>query len=158
MKHLILVATALTLASPALADGDVADGEKDFKKCKSCHLIASADEVIVKGGKTGPNLYGVIGRAAASVEDFKYGESLMQAGEAGLVWDQENMVTYLADPASFLKEETGDSGAKSKMTFRLKDGADVVAYLASLSPEAGETSEETEETEETEEADAENDS
>ncbi len=147
MKHLILLVTALTFAGPTFAEGDVAAGEKDFKKCKSCHLIASADEVIVKGGKTGPNLYGIMGRAAASVEDFKYGASLIQAAEAGLVWNEENMVTYLADPAAFLKEATGDSGAKSKMTFRMKDGADVAAYLASLSPETEETGDEAEESE-----------
>ncbi|MGB5558204.1 MAG: cytochrome C [Paracoccaceae bacterium] len=148
MKYLILAATALTLASPAFATGDAAKGESDFKKCKACHSIASADEAIVKGGKTGPNLYGVIGRAAASVEDFKYGASLMQAGEAGLVWDEENMVTYLADPTAFLKEETGDSSAKSKMTFKLKNGEDVAAYLASFSPDTGESSEESGDSEE----------
>lgn len=148
MKHVILVAATLTLATPALAEGDVAEGEKEFRKCKSCHMISSADEVIVKGGKSGPNLYGVIGRPAASAEDFKYGDSLIQAAEAGLVWDEENMVTYLADPNQFLKDETGDSGARSKMTFRLKEGADVVAYLASLSPDSGESDEETEEAEE----------
>ena len=157
MKSIILAATMLTLSVPAFADGDVAAGEKDFRKCKSCHTLASADEVFVKGGKTGPNLYGVIGRAAASVEDFKYGASLLQAGEAGLVWDQENMVAYLADPNTFLKDETGDSGAKSKMTFRLKDGEDVVAYLASLSPESD--AEETDDSdEESEASETENDS
>ncbi len=136
MKHLLFAVAALTLAVPAFAEGDAAAGENDFKKCKSCHLIASADEVIVKGGKSGPNLYGVVGRPAASVEDFKYGASIIAAGEAGLVWDQENLVTYLADPTAFLKEATGDSSAKSKMTFRLKDGEDVAAYLASLSPDS----------------------
>lgn len=152
MKHLIPVAAMLMLASPAFAEGDAAAGENDFKKCKACHMIASADEVLVKGGKTGPNLYGIVGRAAGSVEGFKYGASLVQAGEAGLVWDQENLVTYLVDPKEFLKQETGDSGARSKMTFKLKDGADVIAYLASLSPESGDSGEESEE------SDTENDS
>lgn len=148
MRHLILAATTLSFVGPALAEGNIEAGENDYKKCRACHVIASAEEVIQKGGKTGPNLFGVIGRAAASAEDFKYGASLIEAGEAGLVWDQENMVAYLADPNGFLKEETGDSGARSKMTFRLKDGEDVVAYLASLSPESGESDEETEESDE----------
>lgn len=132
MKAVLLTAALIALASPVLASGDAAEGEGDFKKCKSCHTIANGDDVIVKGGKTGPNLFGVVGRAAASEEGFKYGASLMAAGEAGLVWDEEKLVTYLADPTAFLKEETGDSGAKSKMTFKLKDGEDVAAYLASL--------------------------
>jgi len=136
MKYLILAATALTLAGPAFADGDAAEGESDFRKCKSCHSIASADEVIVKGGKTGPNLYGVVGKAAGSQEGFKYSASLIAAGEAGLVWTEETLVSFIADPTGFLKEETGDSSARSKMTFKLKDGEDVIAYLASLSPES----------------------
>jgi len=134
MKRIAAVISAgLALSTPAFAEGDAAAGEKEFKKCKSCHMVQDdAGEAIVKGGKTGPNLFGVVGRAAASEEGFKYGASLMAAGEAGLVWDEETLVTYLADPTAFLKEETGDSGAKSKMTFKLKDGEDVAAYLASL--------------------------
>jgi len=136
------MAVALMLQTgAAFADGDVAEGEADFKKCKACHTIASADEVIYKGGKTGPNLYGVIGRVAGS-EDFKYGASLAEAGQAGLVWNQENIVEFIADPKSFLKEATGDSGAKSKMTFKMKDAEDVAAYLASVSPAAPEADEE----------------
>jgi cytochrome c len=138
MKHLILTAAAgLIAAGSAFAEGDVADGEKDFKKCKACHALIDDDgNVIVKGGKTGPNLYGVIGRAAAGVEDFKYGESIVAAGAGGLIWTEEEMVKYLLDPKAYLKEVTGDDGAKSKMTFKLKDGEDVAAYLASLSPMA----------------------
>ena len=43
------------------------------------------------------------------------------------------MATYLANRTAFLKEQTGDSGAKSKMTFKLKSGDDVAAYLANQS-------------------------
>lgn len=148
MKYLMFAAASLAFAAPAVAEGDVAAGEKDFKKCMACHMIANGDEVIVKGGKTGPNLYGIVGRPAASVEDFKYGSSIMEAGEGGLVWDEENLVTYLADPKAFLIEVTGDSGAKSKMTFRLKEGEDVAAYLASLSPESSEMEDESDDAEE----------
>jgi len=127
-------ATLLALALPAFAEGDAAEGEKDFKKCKACHMIVSDDDTVIqKGGKTGPNLYGVIGRVAGST-DFKNGDSLAAAGAAGLVWDEENLAAYVADPKKFLIEATGDSGAKSKMTFKMKDGADVAAYLASVAP------------------------
>ncbi|MCZ0812829.1 MAG: c-type cytochrome [Pseudomonadota bacterium] len=138
MKSLFTASTALlALAAPALAAGDAAEGEKEFRKCKACHMIQSDDgEMIVRGGRTGPNLYGVIGRTAGAVEDFKYGDSLVAAGEAGLVWDEENMVPYLEDPKAFLVEQTGDSGARSLMTFRLrKGGEDVAAYLATFSGE-----------------------
>jgi len=137
MKNMMLATVGLmmSLAGTAIAEGDPVKGEKDFKKCRACHTIANGDDVIVKGGRTGPNLYGVVGRAAGS-EDFKYGASLMAAGEAGLVWTEELLVAYIADPRAFLRENTGDSKAKSKMTFKLKNADDVVAYLASLAPPA----------------------
>ena len=100
------------------------------------HTIANGDEVIYKGGRTGPNLYGVVGRRAGTAEGFKYSSSLVDAGQAGLVWTEELLEDFIADPRTFLKEATGDSGAKTKMTFKLKDAEDVVAYLASLAPPA----------------------
>ncbi len=131
----LAILAALGAATPALAEGDVAKGEKLFKKCKACHMIVNGDEVIFKGGKTGPNLYGVVGRAAASIEGFKYGKSLAAAGEAGLVWDEEQIAKYVTDPKAYLKEILDDGGAKSSMSFRLKKGGeDIAAYLASVSP------------------------
>ena len=134
MKHAILATlAALSLASPALA-GDPAKGETEFKKCKSCHAIVAPDGTeIVKGGKTGPNLYGVVGRTVGSVADFKYGESIVEVGENGTVWDEASLVVYVTDPAAWLKETLGEDDAKSKMTFKLAKGAeDVAAYLASV--------------------------
>ena len=132
MKNVLIASAALmALAAPAFA-GDAAKGEKTFKKCKSCHMIASESETIVKGGKTGPNLYGVIGRQAGTA-DFKYGDDIVAAGAAGLVWTEESLAAFVADPKAYLKEVTGDGGAKSKMSFKLKKGGeDVAAYLASV--------------------------
>ena len=131
-KYAALLA-ATVFAAPAFAEGDAGKGEKTFKKCKSCHMIKNGDDVILKGGKTGPNLYGIVGRAAGAQEGFKYGKSLAKAGENGLVWDAENLVSYAADPKAFLKEYLDDGAAKSKMSFKLKKGAeDVVAYLESV--------------------------
>ena len=133
MKLAIFGAAACALlATPLLASGDAAKGEADFKKCKACHAIVADDGTeIQKGGKTGPNLYGVIGRAAGSVADFKYSEGLAAAGAAGLVWDEALVAEYLADPTAFI-DSHGGSG-KSKMTFKLpKGGEDMAAYLASV--------------------------
>ncbi|PTE15445.1 cytochrome C [Fuscovulum blasticum DSM 2131] len=126
-------ALALSLTAPAFA-GDAAKGEADFKKCKSCHSIVGADGTdIVKGGKTGPNLFGVVGRPVGSFPDFKYGDSILAANAAGLVWDEAALTAYLADPSAWLKAATGDDSAKSKMTFKLtKGGEDMAAYLATL--------------------------
>ena len=132
-------------AAPAFADGhligDPAEGEKAFNKCKSCHMIVSdGGDEIQKGGKVGPNLYGIVGRQAGIQDGFKYGDDLVAAGEAGLIWDQEQLATYVADPRAFLREYLDDSKAKSKMAYKLrKGGEDVAAYLATVSPEAGDS-------------------
>ena len=133
MKVLPLIASLALVAAPAFA-GDAAKGENDFKKCKSCHAITAPDGTdIVKGGKVGPNLYGVVGRPLASVEGFAYGDGIKEAAAKGLVWDEAMIAAYVVDPTKWLEEQTGDDAAKSKMTFKLASGGeDVAAYLASV--------------------------
>ncbi|WP_102226090.1 c-type cytochrome [Acidimangrovimonas sediminis] len=136
MKTQMLAAlAAIALASPALAAGDAAKGEKTFMRCKACHSITGADgKAIVRGGKVGPNLFGVVGRKAASAEGFNYGAGIKEAAEKGLVWNQEEIAEYVQDPTKFLQKYTGDDKAHSKMTYRLsKGGEDVAAYLATFS-------------------------
>lgn len=144
MKFLSVSAVGLALlGAPAFADGhasgDAASGEKIFGKCKSCHMVVDdAGEAIEKGGKTGPNLYGIYERVAGSVADYNYGNSLQEAGEKGLEWDEETFTAYVADPKGFLREYLDDNKAKSRMSFRLRkeqDAADVWAYLVSVGPE-----------------------
>ncbi|MEY5039094.1 MAG: hypothetical protein RL472_2200 [Pseudomonadota bacterium] len=132
MKLALTAALAL-VALPAFA-GDAAKGEADFKKCKACHSITAPDGTEVqKGGKTGPNLWGLGGKAVGSTADFKYGDSILAANAAGKVWDEAALAVYVADPSAWLKEATGDAAAKSKMTFKLTKGAeDMAAYLVSI--------------------------
>lgn len=132
MKTLTLFATLCLLAAPAFAEGDAAKGEGDFKRCKACHSIIAADgNVIQKGGKTGPNLFGLIGRVVASEPDFKYGDGIKEVGAKGVVWDEAMVAAYVEDPTPWLKEQSGDDKAVSKMTFKLsKGGEDIAAYLA----------------------------
>jgi cytochrome c len=135
-KFTLIASFALaTLAAPAFA-GDAAKGEAEFKKCKACHsIIADDGTAIVKGGKVGPNLYGVIGRQVGGVADFAYGDSLKAAGADGTLWDEATLTAYVVDPTAWLKTKTGDAAAKSKMSFKLaKGGEDVAAYLASVKP------------------------
>ena len=134
-QALLAIAASLLLAQGAAA-GDPAAGEKVFSKCKVCHSITADDgTVIQKGGKVGPNLYGVIGRQAGTYPDFKYGDSIVAAGAAGLVWDEEKISQYDPDPSKFLETILNDPKAKSKMMFKLPSGAeDVAAYIASVGP------------------------
>lgn len=132
-KFILLGLTVAALAAPAFA-GDPAAGEDTFKKCKACHSVIAPDGTeIQKGGRTGPNLYGIIGKAVASDPDFSYGESLAALGATGAVWDEASLAAYVANPADYLKSALGDDGAKSKMSFKLASGGeDVAAYLASV--------------------------
>lgn len=144
MKLMIATAVAaVAFAGTAFAEshagsGDAAKGEKEFNKCKSCHMIVAEDGTeIVKGGRTGPNLYGIIGTQAGTEEGFRYGDSLVAAGEAGLVWDEESFVAYVQDPKKFLATYLDDSGARSNMSFRLRKGMeDLYAYLVSVGPQS----------------------
>lgn len=136
--HLTLVALLATSA-PAFAAGDAAKGETSFKQCQTCHLVADADGNVLAGkaAKTGPNLYGLFGRTAGTYPDFKYGEDLIAAGAAGLIWDEATFVEYVQDPSAFLKARLDDKGAKGKMQFKVKTpeiAADLYAYLATFSP------------------------
>ncbi|MCB1338651.1 MAG: c-type cytochrome [Maritimibacter sp.] len=128
MKTILTAAAALlTLsAGAAFAASDVDAGEKDFKKCKACHSIVDpAGETVVKGGKTGPNLWGVVGRQAGTEAEFgKYTAELVALGEGGLVWNEEEMAKYIPDAKEYI-------GGKTSMTpQKLDDVTDVIAYLA----------------------------
>lgn len=142
MKLIYGAILATAFAGPAFAEshliGDASAGEKEFNKCKACHAIVDdAGEMVVRGGQIGPNLYNVVGRQAGSLEDFRYGDDLVEAGEEGLVWDQESLATYLKDPTDFLRTTLDNKRARSNMAFKLRKGSeDVAAYLATVSPDA----------------------
>lgn len=143
MTRVLAFIAVLCVAAPAFADehasGDPAAGKKVFNKCKACHMIESADgDTIVKGGRVGPNLWGVTHRQPGSLEGFNYGDDLVAAGETmpdG--WTEEEFVSYVGNPRDWLNEKIGGK-ARSKMTFMLRDeedAKDVWAYLASVGPE-----------------------
>ncbi len=139
MSKLTLLSLSFALAAlsaaPVLA-GDAKAGEAVFNKCKSCHSITAPDgTAVVKGGKIGPNLYGVIGRQIGTAPDFKYGDGTIKAGADGTKWDEAEIAAYVVDPSKWLEDKTGDTSLKSKMTFKLATGGeDVAAYLASVAP------------------------
>lgn len=130
IKTLQIATVAVALAAPAYSQSADA-GEKVFKKCAACHQVGADAK-----NKVGPILTGVIGRPAGSVEGYKYSKSMRAAGEGGLVWDQETVFDYLADPTKYLRSVLDNKKAKAKMSFKLKSDekrTDVIAYLATFS-------------------------
>ena len=100
-----------------MALGDIATGEKVFKKCAACHSI-------IKGGKNniGPALYNVVGRKVGSISDYKYSKALSEYNKE---WTIEELNGYLIKPAKWIKG--------TKMAFaglrKEKDRASVILYL-----------------------------
>lgn len=148
-KTTIMGAFALsTLAAPVLA-GDPEAGASAFAgQCANCHAMVSPDGDVIAGRanvRTGPNLWGVVGRQAGSVDGFRYGASIVAAGTGGLEWDEESLASYLVDPQGYLREVTGDNRARSQMSFRVRTAdaaADIAAFLAQHGPEPEEEEEE----------------
>ena len=136
-RHAIFGAAAFALTAFAAQAGDIDAGASAFQsQCQNCHNVTDADGEVLAGRpnvRTGPNLYGVIGRQAGTYDGFRYGGSLVEAGEAGLVWDADSMVPYLLDPNSFLRETLDNNRARSQMSFRVRDDAtaeNIIAFLA----------------------------
>jgi cytochrome c len=115
------VALLATLPAP-YNTGDLANGQRKFALCRSCHTIAEGGPAL-----TGPNLYGVFGRQAGAVADYAYSPAVKAAG---FVWDGEHLDKWLADPRGFLPG--------TKMSFAgLKDPKDRIDLIAYLKVETG---------------------
>jgi cytochrome c len=104
-----------------LALGDETHGKKVFKKCSACHIVA-------KGGKNliGPALYGVVGRASASIPDYAYSSALKAHGKN---WSFEELNAFLLKPRSYIK---GTKMAYAGLR-KDKDRASVILYMNSQS-------------------------
>ena len=100
-----------------MALGDLAVGEKVFKKCAACHSI-------IKNGKNniGPALYNVVGRKVGAVSDYKYSKALSEYGKE---WTFEELNGYLIKPAKWIKgTKMAFAGLKKE-----RDRASVIMYL-----------------------------
>ena len=119
--------------------GDATKGKKVFKKCAACHAVGPDAKV-----KVGPPMNGIVGRAAGTYEGMKFGKSLAAAGEAGLVWSEDELFEYLKNPKKYLRAKLDDKKAKSKMAFKLKKDKDrnnVIAYLATFADDGSQKAE-----------------
>lgn len=123
--------TAVAAATPAPADapaatgGDAAAGRRAFNRsCRSCHQVETGT-----GSELGPNLAGILGRAARADSAFEYSDAFAAAAARGTSWDAATLERFLAAPTTMIPGTT--------MPMAVGDPAqrrDLVAYLATLSP------------------------
>jgi cytochrome c len=105
------------LATNAGHAQDAASGAKVFVQCKACHQIGENAKNAV-----GPELNGLFGRKAGTVEGYSYSAANKNSG---ITWDEPTFREYIKNPKAKIPG--------TKMTFPgLKDAKqidDVVAYL-----------------------------
>jgi cytochrome c len=133
-----VIATGLVLATSGLAFAqDATKGKSTFNQCMACHRIGPDAKALV-----GPPLTDVIGRKAGTFAGFAYSNLMKDAGEAGLVWSEAEIVDYLVNPSNYLKKYLTDHGkadkatGSSKMVYMLANEdqrKNVVAYVATFS-------------------------
>ena len=99
------------------ASTSAADGKKIFKKCVACHSIAKGG-----GNKIGPALWGVLGRQAGSISDYKYSKAMLAYGKS---WSFEEINGFLIKPKDWIKG--------TKMSFaglkNANDRAAIILYM-----------------------------
>ena len=86
---MIAAIALIAAAGAARADGDAARGEKHFEECATCHTLERGVNDV------GPSLFGLFGRKAGDVADFRYSPALKKSG---ITWTPQTLDTYIADP------------------------------------------------------------
>ncbi len=99
-------------------EGDPARGKALFeKRCTGCHAL--------NANREGPKLQGVYGRAAGMAEGFAYSKALKAAK---IVWDDNSLGKWLADPDAFLPGNDMDY-----LVVKAQERLDLVSYLKQVS-------------------------
>jgi cytochrome c len=111
----VLVIAAVASASAWGADAN--HGKELFLACAACHTE--------KADALGPSLKGIVGRKAASLQDFRYSPAMTRSN---ITWTEAKLREYLMDPQGTVK---GNRMPFSGMTNRA-DVDDIIAYLATL--------------------------
>jgi cytochrome c len=108
-----------------LASADATRGQAAVRKCQSCHNFGEGQP-----SKTGPHLYGVVGRPEGSVPDFSYSDGMKAHNAEGDIWTYENINTFITAPKAYVPgTKMAFAGVKSP-----EERADILAYLQTLSP------------------------
>ncbi|CAO1649575.1 c-type cytochrome [Parasphingorhabdus sp. NYA22] len=114
----VAVAAAETNAD-APASALLADGKAAFANCSACH---SLEQGAPNGA--GPNLFGIVGAAAAAVPGFAYSDALKASG---ITWTAAELDSFIANPAAKVPGTTMVAGAIADSAKRQA----VIAYIES---------------------------
>jgi cytochrome c len=110
------------LASPLVHAADTTAGSDVFKsECAECHSVREGRN------KKGPSLFGIVGRKAASLPDYKYSDALR--GRTDWVWTPEQLHSYLSQPA---KQANPGTKMKYDGVTDAKDLDDLISYLGTV--------------------------
>lgn len=104
--------------------GDPDAGRITAQRCAACHSFAEGDDT----ARTGPLLFGVVGRAIAAVEDFGYTPALAALGETGAEWTVARLELFLTDPA----EAVPGTAMAIDLDENPEERANIIAYLMTL--------------------------
>ncbi len=123
MKSVLAAALALAAMTQMAQAQDLAAGETSFKKCLACHAVGEGAK-----NKVGPQLNGIEGRKAGTIEGYTYTEANKNSG---LTWDEATFKDYIKDPRAKIKG--------TKMIFPgIKNETEINnlwAYLISFGPD-----------------------
>ncbi len=86
------LALALLFSGPSWA-ADEAGKEVFNNNCRTCHSWKAGDN------RLGPNLHGIVGRKAGSVEGFGYSAAIKQSG---ITWDEGSLDKFITNPDAFI--------------------------------------------------------
>ncbi len=123
----VLFVTILVAVATTARAQDAASGQRIYNQCRACHVIAKGARATL-----GPNLFGVIGRTAGTVEGFRFSTDMVEKGAAGLVWTEEALRGYIANPKLIVpKGSMAFAGLRSEQQV-----SDLISYLqkASVAP------------------------
>jgi len=123
MRRATISALTLVISMGAALAQDIAAGETSFRKCQLCHDVGENAK-----NKLGPELDGLNGRKAGSVENFNYSEGLKSSG---ITWTQETFTEFIKDPRGKIPSTTMlFPGIKDE-----KELGDLWAYLTQFGPD-----------------------